>query len=399
MDGFVAGVRRILVSLILVFALLCNLFNGQLKAVDIKEGDLAEVKNVIFLIGDGMGFNTLRMAEQLSGEDLQVLDPDNNFGGWDYIGASKTRSATNAVTDSAAGATALSCGVRTVNRYLCVYTQDMNGWVSVPANVTELAFAEGRRAGVISSDDSYGATPAGFTIHCSDRGNSEEICRKQLATDFNLIWTAGCAGVEAEEWEENGWLYLTNESELNALTDPDAKSYGLFDKNTMWNGYESDENPTLTELTLKAIDLLNTDNENGFFMMVEGAHIDKNSHSNNAEGCVSACFEFDRTVKAALDFAAEDGNTLVVVTADHETGDIRPEADGKLVYHSGSHSAADVPVFVYGSEGFMEDGQTILNIDVSRRVAASMGFYSDCFPLEVKTGKTVAEALAAKRAA
>ncbi len=397
MVEFAAALKKVITLLLSVIFTIFSFWDGN-KAPAVEPGDVTEVKNVIFLIGDGMGLNTLRMAEQVSGNELLVLDPDHYQGIWDARGESKTRSFSNSVTDSAAGGTALACGVRVINSSIAMYYTDPLGQISVPASNTEMAKAKGMRAGVITSDDSYGATPATFSVHEINRDMSEAITRKQLECDLDLIWSAGSSYVSEDEWVDAGWIYVDNEPELDALSDPDARSYGMFNKDTIWRGTEDPDMPTLTELTVKALELLDTDNDNGFFIMIEGAHIDKNSHSNNTEGCVAACFEFDRTVAAALDFAKKDGETLVVVTADHETGDIYPEDDGVYRYHDTSHSAANVPVFVYGSKGFMKPAEVMMNVEVARRTAACMGYYSDVFPLGVSTGQTVKEAIAEKLA-
>ena len=98
---------------------------------------------------------------------------------------------------------------------------------------------------------------------------------------------------------------------------------------------------------------------------------------------VKAAYEFDLAVKAAIDFAKADGDTLVIITADHETGAIRPDGDG-FKYTSGSHSAADVPLLVYGSDNFVVNGEAIKNKEVSRRIAMAMGAAPDAFPVAVK---------------
>ncbi len=115
--------------------------------------------------------------------------------------------------------------------------------------------------------------------------------------------------------------------------------------------------------------------------MVEGAHIDKNSHSNNADGMKEAVLEFDNAIKIALDFAKADGNTLVVITADHETGGITL-ADGTYNFTQTSHSGANVPLFVYGCDNFIKNGEAIKNTDVSKYVSVAMGATNEAFPAD-----------------
>ena len=124
-------------------------------------------------------------------------------------------------------------------------------------------------------------------------------------------------------------------------------------------------------MTEKAISVL--DNDNGFFLMVEGAHIDKHSHRNNADNMVLALQEFDKAISKALDFAKKDGNTLIVVTADHETGGLK-EKNGTYVYTRTQHSGKNVPLFVYGSDSFIVNGDQIRNLMIPRIIASSLGF-------------------------
>ena len=141
------------------------------------------IKNVIYLIGDGMGFNHLEKAKNERGISL-TMDT------FPLQGASMTRSHSNAVTDSAAGGTALSTGERTFNGGIGVYFSDSNAVFSYPKNITELCLERGMMTGVITSDETSGATPASFSAHESDRGNTEEITEDQLNSGINLIWGA-----------------------------------------------------------------------------------------------------------------------------------------------------------------------------------------------------------------
>lgn len=394
------SIRALIASFVAMVFTILSIFNFSGLAPSVNTDEQSTIKNVIFMIGDGMGDNTLRMAEQYAGKTLTVLDPDNTADTWNDYGHSQTRSASSTVTDSAAGATALSCGVRTTNSFIGVYFQDPMALASHPASVTEMAQYKGLRTGIITSDDSYGATPAGFSVHAASRTESELITKRELACGVDLYWTAGSSYATADAAKAAGREYIDNEAAAMALTDPDVKTWGSFDKDTLWQGTQSDTNPTLSELTGKALNLLNTDNDNGFFIMIEGAHIDKNSHQNNKEGCTEAVFEFDKAVSSALDFAKADGHTLVVVTADHETGGITKNAStGVYEYTKTSHSATDVPIFVYGSDSYLKSGETVMNIQLADRTAAALGFGSDSFPLDVSGSQSIAAALRYKQAA
>jgi alkaline phosphatase len=134
-------------------------------------------------------------------------------------------------------------------------------------------------------------------------------------------------------------------------------------------------------MTEKAIDLLD-DTDEGFFLMVEGAHIDKHSHSNEDDNMTEAMAEFDKAIKIALDYAKADGETLVVVTADHETGGLTLKK-GEYKYTSGGHTAANIPVLVYGSDKIVSGGEKLNNYEIPIRIAYTLGFTEDDFPVKV----------------
>ena len=332
----------------------------------------AEIKNVIFLIGDGMGFNHL---EKTKLERNAVLTVDS----FEIQGSSRTRSITNKVTDSAAGGTALACGVRTYNGAIGVYLLDPLDVFSHPFNLTELCRDRDMLTGVITTDETSGATPSSFSAHAVDRGKSEDITEDQLSSDIELIWGTENGVATREKAEANGYQFVTTYNEMIALEDG-SKSFAQF-TNTLWGTKQADKStPTLSQMTEKAIDLLD-DGENGFFLMVEGAHIDKHSHNNDSESMTEAMLEFDKSIKIALDYAKKNGNTLVVVTADHETGAITANEKGEYEFTSGSHSAADVPLRVYGSEKLIKNDETVNNYEIPIRIAYILGFTEESFPL------------------
>lgn len=335
------------------------------------EEEAADVKNVIILIGDGMGFNHLNATEKVHGVDLSIL---NRF---QYYGEQMTRSASSPVTDSAAGGTALATGSRTMNGYVGVYPTDPLGVIAVPASVTDVAMKYGKSTGIVTSDSIMGATPSSFSAHVRDRDLAEEIFAQQVVSEIDLIWGATAGEVTEEAVNENGKVYVNTLSEVKAL-ELGQKSIGQFDSETMWQGKDNGDQPTLSELAVEAIDILNQD-EDGFFMMLEAAHIDKRSHSQDGEGAMTAVLEFDKVVDVVLDFAEKDGNTLVIITADHETGSVTLVGD-EYKWLTGSHSGANVPCFVYGADSFIEEGEVINNIDIPDFAVAFMTNNEQAFP-------------------
>lgn len=340
-------------------------------AADYYDGN---VKNVIYLIGDGMGFNHLEKAKQERNISL-TMDT------FECKGYSMTRSYTNAVTDSAAAGTALATGTRTYNGAIGVYFTDPVDAFSHPKNLTELCMERGMMTGVITTDETTGATPSAFSAHSSDRGNTEDITDDQLTSGIDLIWGAANGVATESAARANGYTYVTTDDEMMALTEG-SRSFAQF-TNALWTLEQSDENtPNLEQMAMKAIDLLD-DTDEGFFLMIEGAHIDKHSHSNEDDNMTEALQEFDETIESVLEYAEEDGETLVVVTADHETGAIVLNDDGTYSFTSGSHSAANVPILVYGSDKLIENGETINNYEIPIRISYIIGFTEENFPFEV----------------
>lgn len=362
----------IIVSLILSVG---TMFGSFVPATTTASADYRDdnIKNVIYLIGDGMGPNHLEKAKKERGISL-AMDT------FDYQGHSMTRSLTNAVTDSAAGGTALATGVRTYNGAIGVYFTDSTGLLSYPKNLTELCMESGKMTGVITTDETSGATPASFSAHSSDRGNTEDITEDQLTSGIDIIWGASNGVASKGEAEKNGFSYITTYDEMMGLEEG-SRSFAQF-TNSLWTLEQSDDNtPNLEQMTEKAIDLLD-DTDEGFFLMIEGAHIDKHSHNNEDAKMTEALEEFDKTVELALDYAKRDGETLVVVTADHETGGIVLNDDGSYSFTQGSHSATDVPLLVYGSDKLIANDETINNYEIPIRIAFILGFDEDDFPFE-----------------
>lgn len=273
-------------------------------------------------------------------------------------GSSRTRSLSSSVTDSAAGGTALSTGVRTGNSMVGVYYTDKDIHISYPKNITELCKERGMLTGVITTDATSGATPASFSAHSSDRDNTQDITDDQLSSGIDIIWGKANGLVTESIAEENGFVYVQNYNDMMALEEG-SRSFAQFD-DSLWKLDPVKDSPNLQQMAERAVDLLD-DTEEGFFMMIEGTHIDKHSHNEDSANMTIALQEFDRTVEAMLSYAEADGQTLVVVTADHETGAITPDGDS-YVYTSSSHSSADVPVFVYGSEDIISDGETLKTV-------------------------------------
>lgn len=332
-------------------------------------------KNVILMIGDGMGENTLEATKAERGVSLTMETM-----------AVRGQSETDAFfpliyTDSAAGATALSCGIRVYQNSVAVFPFDpftINDF-NVPISVTELVQTRGMATGVVTTDQTSGATPASFSAHALARSMEEDISNDQLRSGLDLIWGAESASINAENTAENGFTYVTDEDELMALEEG-SRSFAQFSFDDLKYCENNHNTPTIEEMTEKAIELLSAD-EDGFFLMVEGACIDKHSHSNDMENATLSAVEFDKAVASALEFAEADGETLVIVTADHETGGITlDEATGEYYYTTGNHTAVNVPLFVSADDAGFTAGEAVKNRQIAVQIARILGFGKEEFP-------------------
>lgn len=373
------AIKGLLYRILAVFTSINLLFSGTFSFLPkpVKISEYEQCKNVIFLIGDGMGFNSIEMAEKYLGRELESFDE------FTLSGKSDTDSATAHKTDSAAGGTALATGVRVSIGTVGVYPDDIDAKYSHPMNLTELAVSQGKSAGVVTTAKTWDATPAAFSAHAASRDDYKTIHKQQSQSDLTLLWGMGDGKLDLGLMESSGFEIVTNEEEMNAL-DGSKRSFGQF-AGGAWNDETADADgmPTLSDMTEKAIDILD-DDADGFFLMVEGAHIDKNSHNMDKKGMSQALDGFDKAIKVALDYAKENGNTLVIVTADHETGGI-VKIGSQYVYTVPDHTTADVPLFVYGCNNFIQNGTLIENREIARRVACVMGELN--FPIKVMVSR------------
>ena len=340
-----------------------------------------KIQNVILLIGDGMGEMHLEMTEEMRDVSLTINTLPQQ-------GKSITRSANKDVTDSAAGATAIACGVKTANGMIGMYWKNdpahKNSSYSYPKNLTEACKENGLKTGIITTDDLSGATPGAFTAHTSSRKNYNDITSQQLQSGFDIIWGKADGTLTEEQVTKAGYTYIDTIYEMNALTG-NEKSYGMFTSSLHHVYNENIYTPTLSQMTSKAIGLLDSSADKGFFLMVEGAHIDKKSHDQDEKGAAEALEEFDNAVKVALDFAKSDGHTLVIVTADHESGGLILNANGEYEMTTDNHTGVNVPLRAYAPHDytFIEQGEAIDNTQISIRIIKALELPGSSVPCEV----------------
>jgi len=302
-------------------------------------------KNVIFLIGDGMGVTQVFAGLSANHGHLFL----ENLR---HIGFSKTQSANNYITDSAAGGTALSAGVKTYNGAIAV---DMDR--KPVKTILEKAEENGLSTGLVSTSTITHATPASFIAHQPDRNMYEQIAADFLKTDIDVFIGGGRDNFMkrrdgrnlVEELKQKGYQYADNMEDIKNIQS--GKLAGLVEDSDA--GRMEHRKDMLPVSTQTAIDILSK-NEKGFFLMVEGSQIDWGGHAGSTVYIVEEMLDFDKVIGKVLDFAAKDGQTLIVVTADHETGGFATVGGNmstgmvKGAFTSGDHTAVMVPVFAYG---------------------------------------------------
>lgn len=341
-----------------------------LEWVEYKEYNLEEdvpVKNIILMIGDGMGINTIKAAEVVKGDKLVMSGLKNQ---------TEVTTASQSVldgyadfTDSAASATAISTGYKTYNGSIGV---DKDG--NDLETICEFAKKFDMKTGLVDRHYVCHATPAGMAAHNYSRENYPQLLRDMIKSDVNVMFGGGSQYYNTSKKVQdsvstNGYKYITEEKDLLNLTAKDDKVLGMF---AYQNMEEADIWPSLTTMTSKALEIL--DNDKGFFLMVEGSNIDVDAAQLDMEGTMKQMQAFDHSVNYVLDWAEDHPGTLVIVTADHETGGIEiPEnATAKDINNDcftsgGEHTNRNVLLMAGGaqSKGFAEK-DVIDNTDIAK---------------------------------
>lgn len=300
-------------------------------------------KNVIMLIGDGMGQEHIEAVKAYYGLESLYMESLTTVQG-----EVTTHSRDNEVTDSAASATALSCGVKTDNGYVArVDNTNLE-------NMAEYASSFGMDVGIIATEHIGGATPAAFSSHAYNRSNGTNIFNGHMASDVDIFISQFDDDFYIESRlsaiPQNGFTHITS---LAELTENQYSSAKIFATMPEFDGYGEDKPncPSLAEASTYAINYLDQKSDNGFFMMIEGSYIDKFCHKKDFAGMASELRGFDEAVKAVLEWAAQDGETLVIITADHESGNLvynpGDPFDGSLIT-TGSHTGKNVYFFALG---------------------------------------------------
>jgi alkaline phosphatase len=302
-------------------------------------------KNVVFMIGDGMGLPQVYAAMVANGNKLALERCT-------YTGFSKTYSSSHFTTDSGAGGTALACGVKTKNHMIGMSPDS----VAVMSILEEAAINKLATGLVVACSVTH-ATPASYVAHQVNREMNDEIAADYLKSDIDVFIGGGRKYFEERIDARNLTNELKDKKFQIAYTLTDVKSAKgpklaglLYDDQ---NSAMPERGNMLPESTMAAIDILDN-NSKGFFLMIEGSQIDWACHNNNLDQTIKEVLDFDQTIGKVLDYAQKSGNTLVIITADHETGGLTLH-DGKMgssdikhSYSSKVHTGVMVPIYAYG---------------------------------------------------
>ena len=303
-------------------------------------------KNIILMIGDGTGLAQITAGYFANNEELTYFNLK-------HLGWVTTKSATDFTTDSAASGTAYATGQKTYN-----YSIGMDVNKRPIPNIPERVAGKGIISGVVSTDDLNGATPAAFFAHQENRGMTDEIWADMPGSVLRYF-AAGSKDSFEKRPEATQKAIKKAFTVVYSLDDPacaTAERLGVLPPKVETGYIVKGRTDFLPKATRQAIDFLNarSEKDKGFFLMVEGARIDKACHSNDFPSAVKELLDFDKAIAEAIKFADENGNTLVIISADHETSGLviwdgdPSKGNVEGVHISGSHTATPVPLFAYG---------------------------------------------------
>ncbi len=333
-------------------------------------------KNVIFLIGDGMGLSQISAGNYW-------LDNHTALEDFPVVGLHKCHSSSHLVTDSAAGATAFACGVKTFNGAIGVGPDSV-----AVETILEEAESLGYATGLVATSTIVHATPASFIAHNEYRKNYEAIAADFLQTEVDYFVGGGKKYFDRREdgrdliieLEGKDYTIYDQLTEFKDCELPSSGNFGYFSADADPLPFDAGRD-YLVDASETGWTFLNAQDEKGFFLMIEGSQIDWGGHANVPGYVLTEFAEFDQVIAKALQWALADGETLVVVTADHETGGLAIREDStmdslNIEFISTKHTAAMIPVFAYGpgSENFSGIYE---NTEIYNKLRKAMGFTTE----------------------
>ena len=315
------------------------------EPVSVQEPTGKKVRNVIFMIGDGMGLEQLSTAWVVNNRHLNITDNISKIGlQWTY-------SANKLVTDSAAAGTALATGNKTKNGKIGVSVDN-----EPMETLTEYAKSKGKKTGTSVVCRICDATPAVFSTHYHDRDSLHRIIAQFVDSNLDFLSGGGLKWWEnrpdgrdlTAEVEAKGYTFVKDIESLKAVESGPVIALTAYKELPP----ALDRGTDHQDAVRKALELL--DNKKGFFLMVEGSCIDDWCHANKVGYAVEEILDFDRTVGVVLEWAAKDGETLVIVTADHSTGGMTllggnvKKQKVAVNFANDGHNGIALPVYAWG---------------------------------------------------
>lgn len=338
--------KKIKLLLLCLIVLFINIESTPLRlsklepVIDEKPDEIKEVLNIIYIIGDGMGFSNIKATEIYTGNSLELMNTPNMY-------SITTYSNDNEVTDSAAAGTALATGVKTNNETIGL---DKDG--NKVTNILEVARSKNMKIGIVTNDLVIGATSAAFSAHVINRDLNKAIAKDQLKFKPNVLYGGYDKAYTTEEIKKSNYKYITKKSELNKLSNKDEYVLGLFNFKDFKYITNNNDTPKLVEMVDSALKHL--DNDNGFLLVIEEAHIDQSAHDNDFKLMVKHQLQMDEIVKYFKKYVEDNPNTLVIITADHETGgiiitdDLTKDKLSDKSFTTKDHVGNDVPLTAFG---------------------------------------------------
>ena len=341
--------------------------NEVLSKLEIKEFE-GRPKNILLLIGDGTGLNQITLSRMaISGVNSRLY-----IDQLPYSGISLTHSADNIITDSAAAATAWATGTKTKNKFISVTPNE-----KALTSLTEALFEKGFLSGVVATSSITHATPAAFYAHVNNRYKEKKIASQLQNSNINIAFGGGLNFFDLSATNDQ-IKYIYDLDELKNINTSSKRIIGLFDNDGI---RRSPDRPSQQLMTKKALDILakRTAECSGFFLMTEGSQIDWASHDNDASRMITEFRDFDLSIKSAVEFINTRDDTLLIVTADHETGGLQIlKEDNDLVHiqwGTGSHTGIPVGVFSYGPGAELFTG-TMDNTEIHTKILEIIDFDS-----------------------
>jgi alkaline phosphatase len=323
-----------------------------------------KAKNIILAVGDGTGLNQVMLSRLAIGGMDHKLSIDQ----LPYHGISLTHSYNNIYTDSAAAATTWATGQKTKNRYLSI---DVNK--EKLQTITEMLSKKSYISGLVATSSITHATPAAFYAHIDSRYKYSEIAEQLINSPINIAMGGGLEFFDVEKIGDSHHV-LTNKKSFNLDLNDSKKVIGLFDNDGI---YRDPEKPTQREMTDFTLKYLNKNQCNGFFLMTEGSQIDWAAHDNNANEMITEFRDFDLTIKDLINFVTQNKETLLIITADHETGGLqilKQDDDSVIVqWGTGSHTSIPVGVYTYGPAAELFNG-IMDNTDIHQKMLEAIDY-------------------------